>query len=127
MVLRQNYITLLEKAHEDVRPFVDFITDCVIATQTDLLRLLMESGGVKQECGGVNRSDDEKSGGVKQHQEWISEVINQFPGINAPAIAQHLGMSLRSTQRHIKQLMEEAKIYFKGAPKNGGYYKSEKT
>ncbi|MGB4204079.1 MAG: Fic family protein [Bacteroidales bacterium] len=52
VILRQNYIMLLEKAYEDVHPFVDFIADCVISTQTDLLRLLKESGAVKKNNKG---------------------------------------------------------------------------
>lgn len=126
VVLRHTYIALLEKAHIDVQPFVEFITDCVISTQTDLLRLLQESGGVKKEVGGVKKNPDQKSGGVKQKQEMISEIIKQFPGINAPAIAQHLGLSLRSTQRYIKLLTEQGDIHFKGSPKSGGYYISGK-
>lgn len=125
VIVRQDYIALLEKVHEDVQPFVDFIAGCVISTQTDLLRLLKESGGVKQESGGVNKEFDKKSGGIKQQQEKIFEAISQFPGINAPSIAEQLGLSLRSTQRHIKQLTEQGKIFFKGAPKTGGYYKSK--
>jgi len=127
VVLRQTYIAFLEKAHQDVEPFVDFITGCVISTQTDLLRLLRESGGVKPKNGGVNDEVDKKSGGVKKPQERIFEIISQFPGINTPAIAEQSGLSLRSTQRHIKQLTERGKIFFKGAPKTGGYYKSTST
>ncbi len=126
LVLRQNYIASLEKAHTDVRPFVEFIAGCVISTQTDLLRLLKESGGVKQEIGGVKRSFDEKIGGVKHKQELLIEVISQFPGIHAPAIAQQLSLSLRSIQRYIKQLTDNGQVIFKGAPKSGGYYISKK-
>jgi Fic family protein len=122
LVLRHTYIALLEKAHSNVRPFVEFIADCVIYTQNDLLRLLRESGGVKKAVGGVKIYPDKKNGGVKNKSELIYEIIAQFPGINAPAIAQHLGLSLRSTQRYIKQLSEQGLIIFKGAPKSGGYF-----
>lgn len=127
VVARQSYIALLEKAHTDEAPFVEFIADCLIATQTDLLRLLVESGGVKQDSGGVKQASNEKSGGVNFKQERIMEVISEFPGINAPAIAQQLGLSLRSAQRYLKQLTENGQISFKGAPKSGGYYKLEKS
>jgi len=39
-VLRHEYIQLLEKAHKDDKPFIDFISERVIETQKDMMRLL---------------------------------------------------------------------------------------
>lgn len=39
-VLRHEYIQLLERAHTDDKPFADFITERVIETQKDVMRLL---------------------------------------------------------------------------------------
>ncbi len=39
-VLRHEYITLLEKAHKDDRPFMDFIADRVMESQKEIIRLL---------------------------------------------------------------------------------------
>ena len=39
-VLRQEYISLLELAHKDDRPFIDFITERVYETQKEIMRLL---------------------------------------------------------------------------------------
>lgn len=39
-VLRGEYIMMLEKAHENERPFIRFIAECTAETQKDLLRLL---------------------------------------------------------------------------------------
>jgi Fic family protein len=39
-VLRHEYIILLEKAHKDAKPFIEYIEQRVIETQKDLLRLL---------------------------------------------------------------------------------------
>lgn len=39
-ILRSEYITLLEKAHEDDRPFVNFIAERELESQKDFLRLL---------------------------------------------------------------------------------------
>ena len=39
-ILRHEYIQLLEKAHKDDKPFVDFIAERVIETQKDMMRLL---------------------------------------------------------------------------------------
>ncbi len=86
--------------------FVDFIAERIIATQMDLLRLL-NNGGVN---GGVNL------------EVLIFETIQNSPGINAPAIADQIKKSLRTTQRYLKTLSDANRIEFRGAPKKGGYY-----
>ena len=39
-VLRTEYISLLELAHTDDRPFMGFIADRVLETEKDMMRLL---------------------------------------------------------------------------------------
>ena len=39
-VLRQEYISLLERSHADDRPFMDFIAERVLETSKDIMRLL---------------------------------------------------------------------------------------
>lgn len=39
-VLRHDYISLLELAHKDDRPFIDFIAERVLETEKDIMRLL---------------------------------------------------------------------------------------
>ena len=39
-ILRQDYISLLEKAHTDDQPFVDFIAERVLESQKEIMRLL---------------------------------------------------------------------------------------
>ncbi|MFA5634954.1 MAG: Fic family protein [Anaerovoracaceae bacterium] len=39
-VLRQEYISLLERAHRDDRPFVDFIAERVLESEKEIMRLL---------------------------------------------------------------------------------------
>lgn len=39
-VLRQEYISLLERAHQDDRPFVDFIAERVLESEKEIMRLL---------------------------------------------------------------------------------------
>ena len=75
----------------------------------DLLRLLAD-GGASSKGGGVNL------------EELIFETIQKNPGINAPAIADILQKSLRTTQRYLKSLSDSNRIAFRGAPKNGGYH-----
>ena len=79
----------------------------------DLLRLLND--------GGVNGGVKSKSGGVNL-EELIFETIKNTPGLNAPALAERLQKSLRTTQRYLKSLSDAGKIEFRGAPKNGGYH-----
>ena len=67
------------------------IAERIIATQMDLLRLL-NNDGVN---GGVN---DGVNGGVNL-EVLIFETIQNSPGINAPAIADQIKKSLRTTQR----------------------------
>lgn len=117
-IRRMEYVAALETAHKDSAPFVDFIADCVVSTQEDLLRLLKNSGGVKSQNGGVNKK---LSGGVN-FQEKVLQEIKKNGGLNAPSLASRLSLSLRSAQRYLKQLTEQGKIEFRGAPKNGGYY-----
>lgn len=46
----------------------------------------------------------------------------RFAGNDATELAHALGVSVRTVQRVVAHLVEEGKIEFRGAPKNGGYY-----
>jgi len=76
-------------------------------------------GGVKSLFGGVKAGI---RGGVKSIKTSLQNVIKTHQGINAPTATKHLAISLRTTQRYLKELSEEGSIVFKGAPKNGGYF-----
>jgi hypothetical protein len=39
-ILRQEYISLLERAHKDDRPFMDFIAERVLETEKEVMRML---------------------------------------------------------------------------------------
>ena len=116
-ILRHEYVQSLELSHKTPGVFVDFITERIIATQMDLLRLLND-GGVN---GGTNGGTRDRSGGVKL-EELIFDAIKNNPGINAPSIAEMLQKSLRTTQRYLKSLSDAGRIEFRGASKNGGYH-----
>lgn len=124
-LMRHEYISSLEKAHEDDTDFINFIADRVIATQNDLLRLL-KTGGVNIDNGGVNDKGFNQSGGVNELKDSIIQTIQSIPGINTPKLAISLNKSLRTIQRNLKQLSDEDKIEFRGAAKNGGYYLKNK-
>lgn len=124
-ILRHDYIACLELAHANDKPFKEFIADRVVATQTDLIRLL-NVGGVNTQNGGVNNDNEPKSGGVISLETELFQTIQNIPGLNAPALATATKKSLRTIQRYLKKLTDEGKVEFKGAAKNGGYYsKSE--
>jgi predicted HTH transcriptional regulator len=73
------------------------------------------SGGVNGVVsGGVNGV---VSGGVTELLEFIQ--IN--PGLKANELSKHIDTPLRTVQRWLKQLKDENKIEFQGAPKTGGY------
>lgn len=116
-ILRHEYVQSLELSHKTPGVFVDFITERIIATQMDLLRLLND-GGVN---GGINGGTRDRSGGVNL-EELIFDTIKNNPGINAPSIAEMLQKSLRTTQRYLKSLSDAGRIEFRGASKNGGYH-----
>ena len=61
--------------------------------------------------GGVN-------GGVNELIQYIE--IN--PNLKANEMSENLNIPLRTIQRWLKQLKEEEKIEFRGAPKTGGYF-----
>ena len=115
-ILRHEYVQSLEMSHQNPQVFVDFITERIIATQMDLLRLL-DDGGVKSKNGGVN----DGNGGVNL-EELIYDTIRNNPGMNAPALSVMLQKSLRTIQRYLKSLAEAGRVEFRGAPKNGGYH-----
>ncbi len=52
----------------------------------------------------------------------ILEYIRRHPGCQTNAVAEAVGTTTRTVERHIRQLREQEKIEFRGAPKTGGYY-----
>ena len=57
------------------------------------------------------------SGGVRE----LLEFIQTNPGLRANELSEHIDTPLRTVQRWLKQLKDENKIEFQGAPKTGGY------
>ena len=107
---QQQYYQAINASTEasDSGIFIDFMLQ-------ELLQALKEHqillGGVN---GGVN-------GGVTP--EDVSEFIRRNPGLRANAIAAVLAIPVRSLERHLKCLREESVIEFRGAPRNGGYFR----
>ena len=114
-IRRMEYVSALEAAHIDDKGFINFIADCVVATQTDLIRLLRNSIAISKQ--NSNQASDSKN-----TSEDILAAIKANSGINAPTLASTLNVSLRTIQRHQKELSDADKIEFRGAKKNGGYW-----
>ena len=96
-------------AKSDSGIFIDFMLERIL----EALKQHQETtvGGV---TGGVN-------GGVNE-LEAVYSYIQQHPGLRANAIALALSLSKRTLERHLRQLKEDNRIEFRGAPKTGGYY-----
>jgi len=56
----------------------------------------------------------------------LLQIIMDNPGINAKQLHTYFDVTDRTVERWLKQLREEGKIEFRGAPKIGGYYVVEK-
>lgn len=63
--------------------------------------------------------------GVNVGVNELLEIIRNSPGINAKKIGQYFDVADRTLERWLKQLRDEDKIIFKGAPKTGGYFIKE--
>lgn len=62
------------------------------------------------------------NGGVSGGVNEALTFIRNNPGLSAKKIAEAQGQSQRTTERFIKQLKDQNKIEFRGAPKTGGYH-----
>ena len=99
----------LSTSRADSGIFIDFMLEEILLTLKSHLDI--SDGGVN---GGVNVGVNV---GVK-----IFEYIRLYPGCRTSAIAEAVGTTIRTLERHIRQLREQGKIEFRGAPKTGGYY-----
>lgn len=73
-----------------------------------------------QKTGGYYIVNSEQ--GSKNTKKEILELIEKNEGIKIFEIATLLNKSTRTVKRYIKQLRDEEKIKYTGAPKTGGYY-----
>lgn len=108
-VCRAEYIAALEQGHKDAVLFTAFVADRVCMTQLDILRLFRETEPNRQPL---------------DIREQLLQIIVEQPGINAPALAERSGRSLRTIQRYLGLLKSDGKIHFQGVAKKGGYYPS---
>lgn len=64
----------------------------------------------------------ELNGGVTEGVKNLLNLIKQNPGLRTTQIEEQLNVPVKTLERWLKQLKNQNKIVFKGAPKTGGYY-----
>lgn len=78
------------------------------------------NGGVS---GGINRGVNlETADVVNVDSKAIFSFIEKNPGVNVLLLMNHFEVPKRTVERWVKQLKDEHKIEFRGAPKTGGYW-----
>lgn len=87
--------------------------------------------GVNHQYEGVNEGVNE---GVKLNIEGVTEELTllynqiaKYPGKKANELNEQISKSLSTTERYLKILKEQGFIEFRGAPKTGGYYLTNRT
>ncbi len=101
-VCRAEYIAALEQGHKESDVFTAFVADRVCMTQLDILRLF---------------HDTEPDKKLTDFKEQLLQIIVSRPGLNAPALSERTGRSLRTIQRYVGVLKSEGKIHFQGVAK----------
>lgn len=107
---QQKYYQAIQKSTEktDSGIFIDFMLGEILKT------LKERKGEPLNKLGGVN-------GGVFGGVNPVLEFIQNNPMCRIPSIVEATGISKRTVERIIKELKDQNKIEFTGAPKNGGY------
>lgn len=70
----------------------------------------------------LDRDDEGVSEGVSEGVNNLHTLIKKHSNKKTPFFAQKLNTSVKNIERWIKQLKNENKIEFRGAPKTGGYW-----
>ena len=114
-ILRYEYIRSLEAAHNDKSIFFDFIADRVIATQSDLIRLL------KSQDDTVNTANDTVNDTVKlsMTERLVLDTIRSFPTFTYEQLANQCLLSRPTIARTIKTLQNRNLIRRVGSDKTG--------
>jgi ATP-dependent DNA helicase RecG len=65
------------------------------------------------------------SGGVKPEYTGVLKLIHSGKANKIKEISEALGISVRSTERLIRELKDRGLIYYDGSAKTGGYFLKE--
>lgn len=75
-----------------------------------------------EEVGGGVLVTFRKSEGVSEGVARLLDTIQKNPGARLPELSAKMHVPVKTLERWVKQLRDEGKIKFCGAPKTGGYY-----
>lgn len=77
----------------------------------------------------IHKQNTSNSGAVNGVVNGVVNTVHEYVlahgGCRANAVAEALGIPFRSVQRHLSSLRKAGRIEFRGAPKNGGYWRVE--
>ena len=76
---------------------------------------------LKEICGFANAQGDRVNDRVNFADE-ILLLVEKNPGLRSNDLAALAGKSIPTLSRFLKDLKDNGKIEFRGAPKNGGYF-----
>jgi len=78
--------------------------------------------GTKTDGEAVNAVVSAVVNAVEEQNNLIVDFVANNPGCRKPMIAAFLKINIRTLERHIKILVDNGRLTFKGAPKSGGYF-----
>ncbi|HEV7350964.1 RNA-binding domain-containing protein [Telluribacter sp.] len=110
-----------EKKAESEKTGGDEFIETVIAALNDTVNA--PNDGVN---GGINPIFDGVNDGVKKEVAKLVALIHKSEGINTKQLTTETAKSRRTVERYLKIAREANIIKFKGAPKTGGYFLTEK-
>lgn len=74
------------------------------------------------DAGGKTSPTPSLTEGVNEGVKALLALIQENPGLRAPALASLMTTSPKNVERWVKQLRKDQRITFVGAPKTGGYH-----
>ena len=78
-----------------------------------------DNGGINDDNGGINGGINDVCGGINSPETEILSLIENDGGITILAIAEKLGLTKRTAERHMANLKKQNKIRYVGSPKAG--------
>ena len=116
-ILRHEYIHSLERAHEDKSIFFEFIADRVLATQTDLIRLLKDENDTVNDT--VSDTVKHEVSSLSKTENAVFAAIRKYPSYSYEQFADYCGFSRPTIARTIKFLQSKGLIRRVGSDKTG--------
>lgn len=93
----------------------------------DILSGRMASNPRNKQIASIFPIGEIPGGGVTGGVNNLLDYIKANPGKKSKEIKAALNLPQRTLERWLKELREQKKIKFQGAPKTGGYYRFDET